>query len=166
MALVSEVRTGAKVNDAILPGALPLSALVVDDDHCLLQVVHQMMEVFGFRTDSANGGHTAMRFLSQTSYDVMITDLQMPEMDGYALSGWLKSKFKKTKVIVMTGSNPSDWIEYMHTGIVDRWISKPFGLTKLAGILDELVPTASLKRFAHHSGRHRSACYDGQPSIP
>ena len=126
MASVSEVRTGAKVNDAILPGALPLSALVVDDDHCLLQVVYQMMEVFGFRTDSANGGHAAMRSLFQSRYDVVITDLQMPDMDGYALSGWVKSKFKNTKVIVMTGSNGSDLADFRHTGIVDRWLRETF----------------------------------------
>jgi hypothetical protein len=54
----------------------------------------------------------------------------------------------------------------MHTGIVDRWLFKPFSLTVLAGVLDELAPTASLKRFAHPGGRHRSDYYDGQHSIP
>jgi CheY-like chemotaxis protein len=166
MALISEERTGTKVNDAILHGAVPLSALVVDDDHCLLQVVHEMLEVLGFRTDSANGGHAAMRYLSQSRYDLMITDLQMPDMDGFALSSWLKSQFRDTKVIVMTGSHPADLADYDHSGIVERWLSKPFSLTELAGILNELVPTASLKRFIHHAAHHRSAYYDDQPSIP
>ena len=138
----------------------------MDDDYCLLQVVHDMVEVLGFRVDSANGGLAAMRRLSQSKYNLMITDLQMPDMDGFALSCWLKHKSKDAKVIVMTGSHPSDWVDYMHTGIVDRWISKSFSLTALAGILNGLVPTDSLKRFARHSGHHGSACYDGQPSVP
>ena len=152
-------------------GAIPhrsatLSALVVDDDRCLLQVVHEMLEVIGFSVDSANGGHAAMRRLCRSSYDVMITDLQMPDMDGFVLSCWLKLTSKDAKVIVMTGSNPSDWIDYMHTGIVDRWISKPFGLTKLAGILDGLVPSDSLKRVVRFSGHQGTINNGGQPSVP
>ena len=152
-------------------GAIPLrsvalNVLVVDDNDCLLQVVHDMLEVLGFRVDSANGGHAAIRCLSQSRYDVMITDLQMPDVDGFALSCWLKHSSKDTKVIVMIESFPSDWVEYIHTGIVDRWISKPFSLTKLAGILDGLVPIDSHKRFSRHPGQHGYAGYDGQPSVP
>ena len=157
MAYVLEKKIVAAADGAIPSRSVPLRALVVDDNYCLLQVVHEMLEVLGFRVDSASGGHSAMRCLSQSRYDVMITDLQMPDMDGFALSCWLKHKWKDAKVIVMTGSHPSDWVDYMHAGIVDCWISKPFSLTKLAGILDGLVPTDSLKRFARHSGHHGSA---------
>ena len=53
-------------------------------------------------------------------------------MDGYTLSGWLKQKSTDTKVIVMTGNNHADVVNYMDTGIVDHWLFKPFSLTKLA----------------------------------
>jgi DNA-binding NtrC family response regulator len=153
-------------DEAIPRRSAAQSALVVDDDHCVLQVVHEMLEVLGFRTDSANGGHAAMRRLSRSRYDVIVTDLQMPDMDGFALSCWIKHESKDAKVIVMTGSHPSDWVDFIHTGIVDRWISKPFSLTRLAGILDGLVPTDSLMRLARLSGHHGSDGYDDQPCAP
>ena len=148
MALISEVKIVPKAPAVTLSGGVPLSALVVDDDHCLLEVVHQMMAALGFRVDAATGGIAAMRYLSQAKYDLVVTDLQMPDMDGYALSGWLKHKSKDTKVIVMTGSTHSNVVKYMKTGIVDRWMFKPFSLTELAEIVGELVPTYRLSRFA------------------
>jgi DNA-binding NtrC family response regulator len=147
MAFYSEAKKVPGTDDAPSRRSAPARALVVDDDHCLVQVVHQMLEVLGFRADSAIGGLAAMRCLSQSRYDLMITDLQMPDMDGYTLSGWLKHKSPDTKVIVMTGNNHADVVNYMDTGIVDHWLFKPFSLTKLAGILNELVPTDMLRRF-------------------
>jgi len=148
MAFVSEVKTVYQTHDATSYRPEPLRALVVDDDHCLVQVVQQMMEALGFRADSANGGLAAIRYLSQSRYDLMVTDLQMPDMDGYELSGWLKNKSKDTRVIVMTGCCHADVVNYMNTGIVDRWMFKPFSLTKLAGIVGELVPADYLSPFA------------------
>lgn len=148
MTLISEIEIGSKAPAATLSRGAPLRALVVDDDLCLLSVVHQMVEALGFRVDAATGGIAAMRYLSQSRYDLMVTDLQMPDMDGYALSGWLKHKFNNTKVIVMTGSTHSNVVNYINTGIVDRWMFKPFSLTKLAEIVGELVATYRLRRFA------------------
>jgi two-component system capsular synthesis sensor histidine kinase RcsC len=163
MACVSEVTTVSETHDATSRRSAPLRALVVDDDHCLRQVVQQMLEVLEFRADSANGGHAAIRCLSQSRYDLMVTDLQMPDMDGYELSSWLKIKSKDTKVIVMTGSNHADVVNYMNTGIVDRWMFKPFSLTKLAGIVGELVPTDCLSPFANAKINvgHPGSAYDG-----
>ena len=61
--------------------------LVVDDDHVTRQLVSRMIEGLGFQVETANGGIPAMHYLNQSEYDVLVTDLQMPDMDGYALSG-------------------------------------------------------------------------------
>jgi two-component system capsular synthesis sensor histidine kinase RcsC len=148
MALISEVKIVPKAPAVTLSGGVPLSALVVDDDHCLLEVVHQMVESLGFRADAATGGIAAMRYLSQAKYDLVVTDLQMPDIDGYALSGWLKHKSKDTKVIVMTGSTHSNVVKYMNTGMVDSWMFKPFSFKRLAEIVGDLVPTCRLGGFA------------------
>lgn len=110
-----------------------------------------------------------MRCLSRSSYDLMITDLQMPDMDGYALSGWLKHRSKNTKVIVMTGRNPAEVVKYMNNGVVDRWMFKPFSLNTLEGLLNALVPAGSIRRFADTKivdGLRGSAPHGGQPDRP
>jgi two-component system capsular synthesis sensor histidine kinase RcsC len=164
MTIVSEVRNFSEADDTILRRSAILRLLVVDDDDSLLQTVQQMVEALGFKTDVANGGLAAMRCLSRSRYDLMITDLQMPVMDGFALSRYLKSNFKGTKVIVMTGMGPGDVDDYMHTGIVDRWLFKPFSLNTLGELLDEMLSADFLKRFARHVGQPGTMANGDQPS--
>lgn len=119
--------------------AMPLRALVVDDVETMVEVVCRMMEALGFWVDSADGGHAATRCLSQARYDFVVTDLNMPDMDGYALAQWVKHQTRHTKVIIMTGCHPSEVTDYLHTGIVDRWLFKPFRLLELRKMLGDLA---------------------------
>jgi two-component system, NarL family, capsular synthesis sensor histidine kinase RcsC len=134
-----------------------------------LHLMCQLMEDIGFSPDTANGGLAAVRCLSRSIYHLLITDLQMPDMDGYALSGWLKHRSKDTKVIVMTGRNPAEVGNYMNTGVVDRWLFKPFSLNTLEGLLNVLVPAGSIRRLADTKtldGLRGSARHGGPPDWP
>lgn len=169
MTYLSNPSTVPGLDEAITLGSAPPRVLVVDDDRCLVHLMRQLMGDIGFSADTAYGGLAAMRCLSRSSYDLMITDLQMPDMDGYALSGWLKHRSKDTKVIVMTGRNPADVVNYMNTGVVDRWMFKPFSLNTLEGLLNALVPAGSIRRFADTKtlvGLRGSAHHGGQPDRP
>ena len=106
-----------------------------------------------------------MRCLSRARYDLMVTDLQMPDMDGHALTRWLKSKSNGTKVIVMTGMAPGDVADYMHTGIVDGWLFKPFSLNTLGSLLGEMLSTDSFKRFVRRVGQPGTMADDRHPGI-
>ena len=166
MAFDSEVNIISEMDAAAMRSSTRLRVLVVDDDNGLLQVVQQMVEALGFRADAAGGGLAAMRCLSRSRYDLMITDLQMPDMDGHALTRWLKSKYKGIKVIVMTGMASGDVVDYMHTGLVDRWLFKPFSLNTLGRLLNEILSTDSFRRFARHVGQPGTLEDDVHPSMP
>lgn len=113
-----------------------LRALVVDDEDYLLELVCRMLSFLGIGADAADGGPAAMRCLEQNTYDLLITDYQMPEVDGYTLAGWLKQQSRHTKIIVMTGRSPADMKTCMNGGIVDDWLFKPFTMSMLAVMLD------------------------------
>jgi CheY-like chemotaxis protein len=115
--------------------------LVVDDSHLMLMAVSHMAEALGFKADSATGGLAALRNSTQFSYDLLITDLQMQDFDGYALAGMLKQKTRQIKAIIMTGCAQSEVINYMNTGVVDSWLYKPFRLQDLGEMLSTLFPT-------------------------
>jgi DNA-binding response OmpR family regulator len=100
-----------------------------------------MVENLGFQADSASGGLAALEWLRQCTYDLVITDLHMPDFDGYALAGYLKEKNRQARVVIMTGCEPSDVVNYMNTGVVDSWIYKPFGIKELGEILSTVFPT-------------------------
>ena len=125
--------------ESVLNSTSSPRTLVVDDDQVTLKIVDAMLENLGCRTEAAHVGAAAMRCLSESRYDLVITDLQMPEVDGYALARWLKFQSRQTKVIIMTGCNRSEVEDYMGTGVADCWLYKPFNLRKLENVLDELV---------------------------
>jgi CheY-like chemotaxis protein len=58
--------------------------LIVDDDHLLLATLEAMLADEGFDVVTADGGHKAVSLIEQTSFDVILVDMVMPGMDGFA----------------------------------------------------------------------------------
>ena len=64
----------------------------------------------------------------------MITDYNMPSMDGYQLADWIKEKYFGTKVIIMTGCYQEDILDTLIASrIVDGFLLKPFNLSSMKG---------------------------------
>ena len=78
------------LNDTMLPKSSFRRALVVNGDDTAATVVCHVLESYKFDVHSAYGGFAAMHLLNTSDYDLVITDSQIPDFDGYALAGWLK----------------------------------------------------------------------------
>src|SRR5438552_19047936 len=70
---------------------MPLTALVVDDSMLIRHTVCRFLEERGFNVESATNGLEALEMLNNIQPDIIITDLQMPKMDGPHLIDVLKS---------------------------------------------------------------------------
>jgi two-component system, NarL family, capsular synthesis sensor histidine kinase RcsC len=125
--------------------------LVVDDEACMLEIVSCMLEKLGCYVDSADSGHAATRCLIESGYDAVVTDFNMPDMDGYTLAEWINDNSPDTTVIIMTGCHHSEVTDYMNTGIVDGWIFKPFSLKALSDQLDACVDQATHVGIVAHA---------------
>ena len=118
------------------PGAHPLRCLVVDDDGNVLKIVADMLSRIGFqRVDTAQMKPELMNKLATGSYDLLVTDLEMPDMNGFDLSHRIKKEVHDTKVIIMTGRHKNECLEMMETGWADGWLFKPFGVKELCSKL-------------------------------
>lgn len=114
--------------------------LVVDDDCLMVDLVRTMLEKLNFRMDTANDGREAMRHLQSTAYDLVVTDLQMPFINGFELAGWIKENLTDTPVVIMTGcADPDPYIDE-HASPVDRWLFKPVDYGKLHEVLSDFFP--------------------------
>lgn len=103
--------------------------LIVDDDPDLLQLVSKMATCLGYQPTTAPDAVDALYFLTKAPYDVVITDYDMPLMDGYQLADRIKKKFVETKVIIMTGHSEAELAHRLDdSGIVDGLLLKPFNL--------------------------------------
>jgi two-component system, NarL family, capsular synthesis sensor histidine kinase RcsC len=136
--------------------------LLVDDDHATILVVNRMLEALGFWVHAVNSGPAAKDCISQFRYDLLVSDLQMPEIDGYMLSSCLKAKSQDTKAIIMTGVGCDDVAGYMNTGIVDGWLFKPFSLSELRRVIRqcELIPNPNISSFSRANGHPGDARAD------
>ncbi len=112
------------------PSRLP-RCLVIDDNKVVLQFVARMATRLGYRVDTAETKADVASKLSSGPYDLIVTDLEMPDMSGYKLTVMIKKKQLASKVIIMTGSYKGDCAEMMDSGWADGWLFKPFGLNDL-----------------------------------
>jgi DNA-binding response OmpR family regulator len=114
------------------PGAYPLRCLVVDDDGNILEFVAYMLTMLGFvKVDTAQKKPELMTRLTTGPYDLVVTDLEMPDMNGFDLSHMIKKEVHDTKVIIMTGRHKDDCLAMMDARWVNGWLFKPFGLNEL-----------------------------------
>jgi two-component system capsular synthesis sensor histidine kinase RcsC len=120
-------------------GGYPLRSLVVDDDNVILKTVAQMLVSLGFRrVETAQRRPELVNKLSAGPYDLLLTDLEMPDMNGYHLTQKIKQEVRDTKAIIMTGRHKKECVEMMAAQWVDGWLFKPFGLKELRYMLQWL----------------------------
>jgi CheY-like chemotaxis protein len=114
--------------------------LIVDDNPDILNLVARMATRLGYHPTVAEDGVDALYYLTKGYYDLVITDYDMPFIDGYQLADQIKEKYFGTKVIIMTGHSESDVADLLDgSGIVDGLLLKPFNLKALKEKIDMAV---------------------------
>ncbi len=103
--------------------------LVVDDLPLNLELARTILERSGYEVDTAGSGEAALRILRQTRIDLVLMDVQMPEMDGMAATKAIRQlgpAFQKLPIIAMTADViPADVVRFMREGMDDH-LAKPF----------------------------------------
>lgn len=79
------------------------SILVVDDDVQLRQLVQLTLQSAGYKVACAPDGRVAIRAMADGSYDLVITDLLMPERDGLELIEEVRRRYSNVRIIAMSG---------------------------------------------------------------
>jgi CheY-like chemotaxis protein len=125
------------IHPASLAGRLQHSlhtgrALVVDDDAGVLELVSKMVAHLGYRPTMAVDGVEALQHLARARFDLVITDYDMPFIDGYQLADQIKERYFGTRVIIMTGHLEEDvGCLADSAGVVDGLLFKPFSLATM-----------------------------------
>ena len=103
-----------------------LNVLVVDDNDSVREVLTILLSRRGYRCESATNGIEAMQKVGQSNFDAVITDLQMPEMDGIGLTRELHEHFSGLPVMLMTGQLDDNLLESAIGAGAREVIIKPF----------------------------------------
>src|SRR5512137_2323686 len=100
--------------------------LVVDDEEAVRTTLGEMLTAGGYACTSISGGRDALRALRAGGFDVVITDVRLPDMSGLDLLSIVRDKYPSIPVIVITGfASVESTIGAMRRGAVD-YIPKPF----------------------------------------
>ena len=111
--------------------------LVVDDDPLITQVVSGLLPHMGFEADVAVGGKAGLQMARQGSYCAVITDIQMPDIDGFALAEALRQGPKPCPMVIALTAYTSHEDVAERADAFDAMLRKPFDELELAELLDQ-----------------------------
>ncbi len=105
--------------------------LVVDDEPKLGRFVAEMLELDGYEVIRAGGGKEALARIAEARFDLVVTDLRMPDVDGLAVLRTARSASPPPEVIMMTAhATAESAVEAMKAGAAD-YVTKPFSMDEL-----------------------------------
>ncbi|MDO8691667.1 MAG: response regulator [Dehalococcoidia bacterium] len=116
-----------------------LRVLLIDDDHRVLEAIGAMLQADGHSLVKCHGGKQALAEFANGRFDLVITDLGMPEMNGWEVAAKVKSLSGDTPVIFLTGWGAEIATERLSELGVDAIIQKPCQLTVLRQTIDHVV---------------------------
>jgi response regulator RpfG family c-di-GMP phosphodiesterase len=113
----------------------PAKILVVDDEEQIAQLLAGILRSDGHDADYVTDGEAALARLRQGGYDLVMTDLRMPRMDGMRLIREAKEVDPEVDALVMTAYASTDTaVHALRQGVTD-YLSKPFGLEQVRGAI-------------------------------
>lgn len=125
-----------------------LNILLAEDDDNLGLLLNTFLKAKGFHVDLARNGSIAYQMFNEKSYDFLILDVMMPEMDGFSLAKEIRETDKDVPILFLTAKAlKEDKLEGFAVG-ADDYLTKPFSMEELLARI-----TAILKRTKSDEGK-------------
>lgn len=140
---------------AVASAVLPKRVLVVDDDCILLKVIEDMLGRNGVDCTSCRNAREAVEALGKADYDIVLTDVQMPDTDGFGLLKLLRTAdigcSRTVPVAVMTARGDGDSGVYLQAGFCGC-LHKPFSMRQLTVFLSSCVSSENRRPKFYFEG--------------
>ena len=117
--------------------------LIIDDDELVRELFRQvLMQKGGYEVVLAHNGQIGVRLFRDNPFDLVITDIFMPEKNGFEVITELRQDFTNTKIIAMSGGDLIGPEDYIHTAKLlgaDCALQKPLKITKILNSIRDLI---------------------------
>ncbi|MDM7934764.1 MAG: response regulator [Methanothrix sp.] len=115
-----------------------LSILLAEDNDVNRKVALQMLKRLGYSADVASNGLEVLRALEERSYDVILMDIQMPEMDGIEAARRIRERWPSgaPMIVALTAFAMEGDRERLLLAGMDEYISKPIAIEELRAVLE------------------------------
>lgn len=111
---------------------MPKTVLIVEDNELNMKLFNDLIEGNGYATVQARNGHDALRIARERHPDLVLMDIQLPEVSGLEVTRWLKEddKLRDIPVIAVTAFAMKGDEERIRAGGCEAYISKPISVVK------------------------------------
>jgi two-component system chemotaxis response regulator CheY len=118
-----------------------ITALIVDDSESMRLVVTETLKSAGYKIAEAVNGAEALKLAQTGHFDLVITDINMPVMDGFELIEQLRSlpAYKHIPILALTTESRELKKQSGKKAGATGWVTKPFSPDKLLAVLSRLV---------------------------
>ena len=120
--------------------------LIIDDEPGIREVLGQALQVKGYRATTAGSGAEALKLVGLGSFDLIISDLQMEDTDGFDLISQLKEKVPNVPVILLTGMIfDSEVVQKKIQPLVSAYIDKTASLQRVTDEVERLLSRSAAR---------------------
>jgi CheY-like chemotaxis protein len=119
-----------------------LSVLVIDDEDFVRDTLAEMLSVLNHKVVTAEGGPQAMEQLAAASFDLVFTDLSMPEMDGWEVAREIRRRWPATSIVLVTGYGKQTVPAASEKDLIDGVIGKPFDFSQVTETIASITQNA------------------------
>ena len=118
--------------------------LIVDDDAMTRDLVSTVLSIEGHKCETAFDGEEALDRVAGGAFDIVITDIVMPKMDGITLTRALTTKYPELPVMVMTGFTEEHSDEDALNAGASDFINKPFSIAEFSARFHKVMKDCKL----------------------
>lgn len=113
--------------------------LIVDDNPHMCNLLTDILEIFDYQGITAKDGEDALSHLRKESFDLVITDLRMPNLGGMDLLKSIKEENPSLPVVIITAYGKSDTERDVLAAKADGYLAKPFKVNDIENLLKRLL---------------------------
>lgn len=118
---------------------LPRTILIADDDRLMRESLSEILMGMGCHTWQARDGHSAIEILSHDRCDLLLSDVDMPDMTGFQLLDWVRSHPPITSTVLMSArADDLQLHEAAREGGALALLSKPVGISTITNLFSTL----------------------------
>ncbi len=117
---------------SMIGGVSGKTVLIVEDNELNMKLFHDLLEAHGYKTMQTRDGMEAMRLARQHRPDLILMDIQLPEVSGLEVTRWLKddSDLRRIPIIAVTAFAMKGDEEKIRQGGCEDYIAKPISVVK------------------------------------
>lgn len=113
--------------------------LVVDDEIGIRIILKEILEDEGYQVEVAASGRLALAQIRVHDFDLVVSDVMMPEMNGLQLVSELRAGNSKVKIIMMTSTHNKEVRFLFEQGKINYYLDKPFAMSEFVSLVRRVL---------------------------